>query len=103
MIEAWLKRGAERQALLRKLMQEVSNAEEAPSSEESMSEEERIGFELDLIQAIAVHLKQKVYPKDRRDEADGFASSLFFRDDILPRVGEFSKAEEENAWLLLNR
>ena len=102
MTEAWAKRGFERQELLEKLMQMVYNVEgRTTSSDESMGEEERIEFELDLIQVLAAYLKQKVYPQDRPDDIDRFAASFFFRDEILSQVKEFSRAEEENEWLLL--
>ncbi len=99
MTEAWAKRGSERQELLQELMQEVYKAEEEGGNK-IMGGEERIGFELDLIQVIAAHLKQRIDPQDRPDDVDRFASSFFFRDDLLPRVTEFSRAEEENKWLL---
>lgn len=101
MVEAYVKRQAERQELLRELMQTVYNVEEGAGNAESMGEEERIEFKLDVIQVIAAHLKQRVYPQDRPDNIDRFASSFFFRDDILSRVGEFSRAEEENEWLMI--
>lgn len=101
MVEAYAKRGAERQELLRELMQKVYNVEETADSKESMGEEERMEFKLDLIQVIAAHLKQKVRPRARTDEVDRFASSFFFRDDILSQVGGFGRAEEESEWLLL--
>ena len=44
MVEAYAKRGAERQELLRELMQKVYNVEETADSKESMGEEERMEF-----------------------------------------------------------
>jgi hypothetical protein len=100
MTEAWVKRGAERQELLRELMQKVHNIEEAAPGE-NMHGGERIEFELDLIQAIAANLKQKVHPQDLPAVDTDIASSFFFRDDILSRVRGFSRAEEESDWLFL--
>lgn len=102
MVEAYAKRGYERQELLRELMQKVHNTEETAGSEENMSEEEKAEFKFDLIQVIAGYLKQTIHPQDHRpDNIDLFDSSFFFRVNILPRVSEFSRAEEENEWLLL--
>jgi len=99
MAEAWAKRGSERQRLIEELMQEVYKIEEAVPGE-SMHGGERIEFELDLIQAIAAHLKQRAYPRDPANKVDQFASSSFFSNDILPRVSAFSRAEEETNELL---
>lgn len=93
--EAWVKRGAERQELLRELMQKVYGVEEGTGGKESMGEEKRIWFKFDLIQVIAERLKQRVDPRDRQNDIDRFTSSFFFRDEILRRVEEFSRAEEE--------
>ena len=98
--EAFAKRRYERQELLRQLMQEVFNVEESSGGKESMSQEERIGFNLDLVQVLAAHLKGRIEPHKRADDIDHFASSFFFREEILPRVASFSRADEETDQLL---
>jgi hypothetical protein len=100
MAEAWMRREAERQRLFHELMQQFYRVEEE-FPQEGSNEGWREEFALDLIQVLATYLKQKVCSQVHSSEIDGFNSSSFFRDAILPRIEKFSRAEEESDWMLL--